>query len=133
MPGKPKAAVLLKKARDDQQLLLQMIANRFGTDEQVGFYCQQAVEKAIKAVLEERGVSYRFTHDLAELIDALIDHPIAYPAEMNVAVDLTPFAAGLRYHDLPTDATGDDTFDREAAAQIVRVTIDWAAKIVPGV
>lgn len=130
MPGNQKAPILLKKARDDQQLLVDMVSGVLGTDEQVGFHSQQAVEKAIKAVLETRGVSYRFTHDLAELIDALIDHSIAYPAAMDAAVDLTPFAAGLRYHDLPTVGTGEDTFDRDAAVQVVRVAIEWASGVI---
>lgn len=59
MPGNQKAPILLKKARDDQQLLVDMVSGVLGTDEQVGFHSQQAVEKAIKAVLEARGVSYR--------------------------------------------------------------------------
>jgi len=130
MPGKQNGAVLLKKARDDQHLLSHMVAGGFGTEEQVGFHAQQAAEKAIKAVLEVRGVPYRFTHNLAELLDAVIDQGIDYPPEMNAAVDLTPFGSGLRYHDLPRDATGADTFDPVAAARVVDLTINWASDIV---
>jgi HEPN domain-containing protein len=30
----------------------------------VGFHCQQAVEKALKAVLAERGADFPYTHDV---------------------------------------------------------------------
>lgn len=127
VPSKQKPDVLLCKARDDQRLVVQsMVDGGLGTEDQVGFFCQQAVEKAIKAVLEERGIAYRFTHDLSELIDVLIDHAIEYPSEMDASVDLTPFAARMRYDYLPTHATADEPFDQDAAMR----TIDWASEIV---
>jgi hypothetical protein len=60
----------------------------------------------------------------------LIDNAIGYPADMNIAVGLTPFASGMRYHDLPTDATGDDAFDHDSARRVVQVAIDWASAVV---
>ena len=132
MPGKRNAAVLLKKARDDQRLLHAMLDDGLGTDEQVGFFCQQAVEKAIKAVLEHCEIPYRFTHELAELIDAVIDNGVDHPGELEQAVELTPFAAGLRYADLPTHATGEDDFDAASAARVVDRAVDWAESVVEG-
>jgi len=66
--------VLLSKAREDEHLMLLVVNDSSVSDEQIGFFCQQAVEKAIKAVLSLHGTKYRRTHDLAELIDLLKDN-----------------------------------------------------------
>ena len=70
MPPDP-ADVLLRKARDDERLARLVVGNADASDEQIGFLAQQAVEKAIKAVLSHFGVRYRRTHDLAQLLDLL--------------------------------------------------------------
>jgi hypothetical protein len=49
--------VLLNKAQDDERLALLVGKNATVSDEQIGFLAQQAVEKAIKAVLSWDSVS----------------------------------------------------------------------------
>lgn len=47
---------LLVKARNDALVLDKLAEDPEVADESVGFHAQQAVEKALKAVLEDRGV-----------------------------------------------------------------------------
>ena len=123
------ATVLLQKAREDEHLALLVVDDKGVTDEQVGFFCQQAVEKAMKAVLTVCGLRYRRTHDLAELIDLLRDRSVKYPGDLDESVWLTPFAAEMRYDYLPPEQ--EEPFDRAAAVKLVRVAIEWAETIVP--
>ena len=78
--------VLLNKAREDEHLALLVVSDPGVSDEQIGFFCQQGIEKAIKAVLSLRGVRYRRTLDLAELIDLLMDNAITHPSILERSV-----------------------------------------------
>lgn len=100
------------------------------TDEQIGFLAQQAVEKSIKAVLSLRGIPYRRTHDLGELVDLLKANDIAYPAAMEDSVALTPFAAEMRYDYLPAEEGAEEPFDRAGALRMIRTAVEWAEAIV---
>ena len=62
----------------------------------VGFHCQQAVEKALKAVLAERGVNFPYTHDVGLLIQLCEDAAAALPEELHLD-RLTSFAVQARY------------------------------------
>jgi len=53
------AASLLMKARDDLRALRVLAQHAEVSDEVVGFHAQQAVEKAVKAVLTARGRARR--------------------------------------------------------------------------
>jgi HEPN domain-containing protein len=61
------------------------------------FHAQQAVEKALKAVLCLHGVGYRRTHDLEELAGALADIGAVVPASADDLRRLTPYAVEFRY------------------------------------
>src|SRR5207249_616862 len=98
-------------------------------NEHVGFFCQQAIEKAIKSVLSRRLVRYRRTHDLAELLDLLSDRRMEYPQQLEDAVALTPFAAEMRYDYLPPETDQESPFDRAAAVQLAELAIQWATKV----
>ena len=58
------ALLLLQKAREDQTLVEEVLASQRVSDEIVGFHCQQAAEKFLKAVLSEIGVYFQRTHNL---------------------------------------------------------------------
>jgi HEPN domain-containing protein len=122
--------VLLRKAQDDERLALLVLDNPAVSDEQIGFQAQQAVEKAIKAVLSHNAVTYRRTHDLAELIDLLKTGSIRYPSLLDESITLTPFAAEMRYDYLPPEQPGDLPLDRRAVMRIVRAALEWAAEVV---
>ena len=59
MPAPPDppdpAAVLLSKARQDQHLAARVAGDASVSDEHIGFFCQQAIEKSLKAVLVLNG------------------------------------------------------------------------------
>ena len=129
MPTDP-AHVLLEKARDDEHLAQLVVGEATVSDEQIGFLAQQAVEKVLKAVLSARGVSYRRTHDLGELLDLLKSAGIAYPTSLEGSIVLTPFAAEMRYDYLPPEEKADEPFDRAEAMRLVRAALGWAEGIV---
>lgn len=118
------AVVLLKKAREDAHIARLVRNDVEVSDEHVGFFCQQAIEKSMKSVLSRRGVRYRRGHDMAEYLDLLKRSDIAYPPELDQSVALTPFGAELRYDYLPPEAEETTHFDREAAILLVDRAIE---------
>ena len=122
--------VLLRKADDDRRLAELAADDPAISDEQIGFLTQQAIEKSIKAVLSARGVHYRRTHDLGELIDLLQAHSITYPAVLDESVILTPFAAEMRYDYLPPEEESEESFDRASALRLIRAALGWAENII---
>ena len=64
----------------------------------------------LKAVLALRAVPYPPTHNLALLLDLLREHGILFPLAFEDIRRLTPFAAELRYEDLPEEL--ERPFDR---------------------
>jgi HEPN domain-containing protein len=131
MPLDP-AQILLHKALDDERLALLVADNASVSDEQIGFLAQQAVEKAVKAVLSCKRVPYRRTHDLIELLDLVTANHIAFPPAMESSAALTPFAAQMRYDYLPAESSEEPPFDRGAAMRLVRTALQWAESIVAG-
>ncbi|WP_298440240.1 HEPN domain-containing protein [Geobacter sp.] len=65
--------------------------------EQICFHAQQAVEKALKAVLLHEGIDFPFTHDLEALLDTLSTAGIEVPDELQDVGALTPYAVETRY------------------------------------
>ncbi|MBF0173223.1 MAG: HEPN domain-containing protein [Magnetococcales bacterium] len=100
------ACRLLRKA-DQDQAIVHAIKNHPGIgDEAVCFHAQQAVEKCFKAVLLARGVTFRRTHDLDELVDHILDAGISFPFPADHFSLLTPFAVHWRYEDLDIAISG---------------------------
>lgn len=66
-----------------------------------GFFAQQVVEKCLKAVAEGRGIVFRRTHDVDELVDLLLQHQVAMPFPSDKFSGLNPFAVILRYEETP--------------------------------
>jgi HEPN domain-containing protein len=61
------------------------------------FHAQQAIEKAIKAALVERGIVFRRTHDLVELAELAARQGIDLPVPMDLLMRLGPYAVEFRY------------------------------------
>ena len=95
------------------------------TDAIVGFHAQQAVEKALKAVLAARGVDFPFDHDLRVLMDLCESAGSPVPPNVSVAQRLTPYAVAQRYG---TVEAGDVT--RAEAASWAADAIAWARLLV---
>lgn len=123
------AGLLLRKAAEDLDTVLMMVAVDGFAVEIVGFHAQQCCEKAFKAVLAHRGIRYPFTHDLIALVDLLRDSGVVLPDVAEDAPTLTPFAVVYRYEDL-------DLGDAPATEWIVTVATSihsWATDAVdPG-
>ena len=65
------AETFLLAAERDEQAFRKLAEDPTLHDSLAGFHAQQAVEKALKAVLAHAGVAFRRTHDIAELLDLL--------------------------------------------------------------
>lgn len=91
---------LLTKASQDDLAARRLAEDAAQGDEVVGFHIQQALEKRLKALLTHRGVAYRRTHDLVELLDLLEGDGVALPRFIQACQELTPFAVDYRYETL---------------------------------
>jgi HEPN domain-containing protein len=112
--------ILLTKARNDARALRKVVGDKEIADEIVGFHAQQTVEKALKAVLEHRGIDYPYTHDVARLF-ALLDQSGGAPEDRDDAIALSPWAAEFRYGDVITGS-----LDRERALAVADTILAWA-------
>jgi HEPN domain-containing protein len=63
----------------------------------VCFHCQQAVEKYLKALLEELAANIPKTHDLEKLLSLLIPHHASLRSQRRGTRFLTEFAVSPRY------------------------------------
>ncbi len=97
--------------------------------EDLCFHTQQAAEKAIKAVYRAYKREFRYTHDLAELLNGLRVAGIEVPEEVQDAVELTGFAWEARYPGTAEPASEEEY--RRAVALAERV-VHWAEAHVEG-
>lgn len=65
--------------------------------EDLCFDAQQAAEKAIKAVMLKRGITFPYVHDLARLLSLLKEAGETIPDAVGQARKLTRFATVTRY------------------------------------
>jgi HEPN domain-containing protein len=103
-PGIDKEAeILLVKAAEDESA-----ARLPGMPEgPSGFHAQQAVEKLLKALLCQRSVKYKRTHDLDYLVTLLRDCDENLPATPLLLSQLNDFAVVYRYDALLQSAVPD--------------------------
>ncbi len=120
------AKLLLDKGRQDEALVDEVLASTQVSDDIVGFHCQQAAEKFLKAVLSEAGAPFHRTHNLRQLMDLLSDAGHALPPDLDDLDVLTPFGTTFRYDMLP--AAHD--FDRALARDMVCRLRTWAEQKV---
>lgn len=120
MRQREQAQLYLKKAAEDENLLDEVIESDRVSDEIFGFHCQQAAEKLLKALLSVKGIRFRKTHDLRELIDLLTDNASPVPPNLADIDSLTPYGTLFRY-----DLTAGSAFDRAAARKMVQDLHEW--------
>jgi HEPN domain-containing protein len=77
----------------------------------------------LKAVLGSLGITYRFTHNLGELIRLLEVNGHPLPAGLGRLRDLTPYATEWRYDFVPPE--GDDDIDLKPHREMVRELHAW--------
>jgi HEPN domain-containing protein len=119
------ARLLLQKANQDLALVETVQAIQEIADEIVGFHVQQAIEKAIKAVLTRLGVAYEYTHDLSLLYQQVEDAFVDPPAPRDAVEEMTFFAVQFRY-----TLFEEQDFDREAGVWLAKKFVHWARDVV---
>jgi HEPN domain-containing protein len=96
--------------------------------EDLCFNLQQAVEKALKAVLVHYGVPFPYTHDIGKLIQTVETAGIDLPrADKNALEKLTDYAIEGRY---PGDYELASRMDYKAAKILANTVVAWAEAII---
>ena len=126
--SRDKPDVLLEKAREDQYLLELAAPDQRVSDSLLGFHAQQAVEKALKAVLAARNVGFARVHNIVYLLALMEEAGIARPPDPDILKRLTPYAVDYRYGELLTDSP--QPLDRSLAIEVVRRVLDWAVPLI---
>jgi HEPN domain-containing protein len=118
------AKLLLQKAREDLSAAQALVATENQADHVIGFHLQQAVEKALKAVLAEQMTEIPRTHDLGYLVELLENLEIEVPEPVASSDWLTPWEVLFRYDDNPDD------LDRDKALEAATATISFSDQLV---
>jgi len=121
MKRREQALLLLRKAGQDEALLDEVLASETVNDEVIGFHCQQAAEKILKALLSDLGVRFRKTHNIRSLMKLIADSGCPLPAEFAGLEEFTPFAVAYRYEDYEADSP----LDRDQARLKLRMLRSW--------
>jgi HEPN domain-containing protein len=120
------ADALLAKAVGDEAGLRALVDNHDVPDHVAGFLAQQAIEKAIKAVLIARDVLFERKHDIDYLCSLVEDAGLDLTPQLSAAAALTPWAVEFRYAD-PFDAP---PLDRAKALETVVAVREWATRMI---
>ena len=91
------------------------------SDEVIGFHCQQAAEKMLKALLSDLGTTFHKTHELGALMDTLARSGASLPGEFENLDVLTPFGAVYRYDDYD----GTESLNRRETRAMLRSLRSW--------
>ncbi|MEW5804745.1 MAG: HEPN domain-containing protein [bacterium] len=95
--------------------------------EDLCFDAQQATEKALKAVLIDRGIQFRLVHDIAELLTYLEKNGLSLPEEICAAAALTNFAVEARYPGTAEPVTSEEF---KEVLQTAEAVVTWAEALV---
>jgi len=120
------ARILLAKALEDEHAVSVMVSHADIAPAIIGFHCQQAAEKLLKALLSAHSVFFRHRHNLSELIEALDQSGHPLPDELRAVEKLTPFAVGFRY-DLFEEHSA---FDGRSALGLIRRLREYVERVV---
>lgn len=117
---------LLALAREDLVAAEALANDERVSDSSVGFHAQQAVEKALKAVIASRDLEFPFTHDLGLLMQLCQDTGLDLPPELADVDRLTPYAAAIRY-----GLGNPKAVDAEVAIHWAALTVELADAEIP--
>ena len=115
----------LNRARSN--LLLAKAPKRNIYLEDLCFNAQQAVEKAIKAILIAHEVEFPYVHDITELLTTLEKTGQKIPPSIRQAERLTRFAISTRY---PGIASAIRREEYQEALAVAEKVIRWARTLV---
>ncbi|MCK2089624.1 HEPN domain-containing protein [Thauera aromatica] len=121
---------LLRRARDDAYVVVQLVPDHAAPDWVIGFHAQQAAEKALKAVLASANVVFPRTHNIAMLLALLRQNGIQPPKQSTLLERLTPFGVAARY-----DSELDQSFtlDRALTQTEIIAVLEWSEAVLTGV
>ncbi|MBI3903603.1 MAG: HEPN domain-containing protein [Nitrosomonadales bacterium] len=100
-PQREEAERFLRLARRDEAAFRALLATPSVDFSVACFHAQQAVEKALKAIMFLHRLEFQRTHDLEELAGRLMDAGVVIPLENEELRRLTPYAVEFRYDDEP--------------------------------
>lgn len=100
-PLEREAAGWLMRARDDLGAAHKLLAEPDPFPATAAYHCQQAAEKALKALIASTDTPVPKTHDLRALIERCVAVDETLSVLRDACDELTPFATEFRY---PTDA-----------------------------
>jgi len=98
--------------------------------EDLCYHAQQAAEKALKAVFMRHGWTFRYVHDLAELIAGLAQHGMQVPDSVRDAIVLTEYAHQTRYPGSNDPVTQAEYY---TAMELAQAVVTWAEASVDAV
>jgi HEPN domain-containing protein len=124
------ASLLLRKAKIDLGAIRKMYDSGDDYDPVLGFHAQQAIEKAIKAVIVYEGIRLVKTHNLRMLINICGDKGIDVPGITTSLERLTRYGVEDRYFEF--DDEPGETLDRKLLVKDVETFVDWAERVVNG-
>jgi HEPN domain-containing protein len=93
----------VRKAEEDWRIVKKLRGERPPFHNSVCYHCQQAVEKYLKGLLQERGQVARRTHDLGDLLDELLPTDRPLNRFRNRLTILTRYAVDYRYPGVDAD------------------------------
>jgi HEPN domain-containing protein len=120
-----RARTLLEKAKGDAYLLSVATKDAKIADWIAAFHAEQAIEKALKAVLAQRNVDYPRTHNLRVLAGLVRRTGVQLPPDVDRLREFTPYGTVTRYESVP-DFEVEDTFDLSWSLECVERTLAWA-------
>jgi HEPN domain-containing protein len=91
------------------------------------FHCQQAVEKALKAVLTHHDHLFRKTHDIGELALGCLEHEPSLEALLRESAPLTEYAWRFRY---PGEVFEPDRQEVEDAIDVAHRVVEAVTSVV---
>ena len=113
---RPETREWVAKAEDDFRTAAHLADESEPYHDQVCFHCQQSAEKYLKARLEEAGQRTPKTHDLEDLLDALLHIEPLWSALRPALKFLTDYAVDFRYPGNEADAQAAKTARKYAKA-----------------
>lgn len=110
-PLKLEAKAWLDRAHDDLGAARKLLSGPDPFPATAAYHCQQAAEKALKALIASTGERIPKTHDLRVLVErcAMIDGSLS--AICAACEELSPYATEFRYPTDTSDPTPDDAAD----------------------
>ena len=124
IPGSPQE--WLARARGDLALACAHLPLG-GFYEDLCFHAQQAAETALKAVYLHCGWTFRYVHDLAELITGLRRNGLRVPEAVEDAVVLTSNAFEARYPGLAEPVSEEEY---QQAIELAQTVVPWPEEMI---